>query len=113
MFAAPAATIPFLLFSGFFVNLSAVPVYLHWLTYVSFMRYAFEGSMVAVYGGQRPQLDCPVPFCHFRSGTKFLQQLDMADSSYLNAILALTISFVVIRLAAYLVLVFRIRRSLR
>ena len=28
MFAAPAATIPFLLFSGFFVTLSAVPWYL-------------------------------------------------------------------------------------
>nr|QST15002.1 ABCG1-like protein [Diaphanosoma celebensis] len=113
VFVAPAATIPFLLFSGFFVNLDAVPSYLHWVTYVSFMRYAFEGSMVAVYAGDRPKLHCPVAYCHFKSGAKFLERFDMAHSSYLTTVVALFVSFVVIRLAAYFVLAWKIRRSRR
>ena len=46
----PVACVPLLLFAGFFVNVTTVKWYLQWCSYLSFARYAFEGSLLAVYG---------------------------------------------------------------
>lgn len=109
VFLAPAIAIPFILFSGFFINLSAIPVYMSWMAYSSFMRYAFEGSLVAVYGFNRAALECSEPYCHFRMPIKILEQFDMEQSVFAWCIMALLVGFVLVRLAAYLVLKWRLR----
>lgn len=41
----PIIILPFVIFSGFFVNSHTVPVYFIWVPYISFVRYAF-GALV-------------------------------------------------------------------
>ncbi|KAI9554257.1 ABC protein [Daphnia sinensis] len=109
VFVAPAGTIPFLLFSGFFVNLNSIPIYMSWIADVSFFRYAFAGSMLAIYGDERPPLTCSQPYCHFRYALKFLEQFDLDQSSYYLSVVGLLVFFLVIRVAGYVVLRFKLR----
>jgi len=49
--AAPLAVLPHLIFCGFFINLSNLPLPVQWLQYLSFVRYSFEGLIINEYDG--------------------------------------------------------------
>ncbi len=108
VFLAPTCAIPLVIFGGFFIKLSAIPPYLNWVTYVSFFRYGFEGSMLAIYYG-RPPIDCFQPYCYFRSPNKLLEQFGMSQGSYLLCIVGLLFYFVAMRIAGYFLLRFKLK----
>ncbi|XP_065206688.1 ATP-binding cassette subfamily G member 4-like isoform X2 [Planococcus citri] len=104
VFLAPVMSVPFLLFSGFFVSFDAIPVYLRWITYLSYIRYGFEGTAIATYGYNRTKLNCFQEYCHFRNPTTTLKELDMVDAKFELDIIALIIIFLVLRIAAFIFL---------
>ncbi|XP_022237581.1 ATP-binding cassette sub-family G member 1-like isoform X2 [Limulus polyphemus] len=104
VFLAPASCIPFLLFSGFFITFKTIPGYLQWLSYISYMRYAFEGLMLSIYGFDRPDLECRDTFCPFVDPSNFLEYMDMNKVNLYFNIIILCIFFLAFRLVAYLAL---------
>nr|CAI5864439.1 unnamed protein product [Callosobruchus analis] len=106
VFLGPISTIPMVLFSGFFANLEDIPYYLKWLPYMSYLKYGFEASMVAIYGLNRGKLECKIDYCHFKYPKKFLDQMSMNGdmNTYLIDIGVLSGLFVFLRICAYFVL---------
>uniref|UniRef100_A0A1A9W0H8 ABC transporter domain-containing protein n=1 Tax=Glossina brevipalpis TaxID=37001 RepID=A0A1A9W0H8_9MUSC len=111
VFLAPVMSVPFLLFSGFFVSFDAIPKYLRWITYVSYIRYGFEGTALATYGYNREKLKCHETYCHFKSPTTTLEELDMLNSDFTIDIVALVIIFFVLRITAYLFLKWKLKSA--
>lgn len=94
------------LFSGFFAKLDDIPSYLSWLSYVTYVRYSFEGIMIAVYGLNRAKLTCNTDYCHYKHPTTFLEDMGMKDdiNTYLIDVAALSALFITIRIFAYFLL---------
>lgn len=109
VYLGPVTTIPVVLFSGFFVNFDTIPGYLKWLTYVSYVRYGYEGAMLSVYGYDREKLQCSEAYCHFRSPKKFLEELSMDGANFWIDVGALLSVFIFIRVISYFVLRMKIR----
>ncbi|CAN9502247.1 unnamed protein product [Ophioblennius macclurei] len=108
-FVAPIATIPLLLFSGFFVNFNTIPIYLHWTSYVSYIRYSFEGVILSTYGMNRTTLECPETVCTLQEPTEVLKMMDVEDAKLYIDFISLGVFFLFYRLATYLVLRYKIK----
>ncbi|CAH0560342.1 unnamed protein product [Brassicogethes aeneus] len=106
VFFGPISTIPCVLFSGFFANLDDIPYYLSWLPYMSYLRYSFEASMIAIYGLDRPKLVCKELYCHFKYPTTFLNQMSMKGDmqTYIIDVSVLVGLFILLRIVAYFML---------
>lgn len=104
VYFGPVCNLPILLFSGYLVNLSSIPRYLQWLCDVSYIRYGFEGSMTAVYGFNRTSLNCSQAFCHFKTPSNFLEEMDMDEVNVWFDLIVLVVYLIVLRLLGYFML---------
>lgn len=114
VFLGPVTAIPILLFSGFFVNFDTMPKYLNWLSYLSYVRYSFEGVLQAIYGFDRPHLKSKETFTlidcqNFKNPKLFLEFMDVDKAEVHLDLVFLCLFIVGIRALAYLVLKWRVR----
>lgn len=103
-FLGPTLSVPMMMFAGFGVTLKDLPSYLSWGSYISYLRYGLEGFVGAIYGMDRPILDCPVGYCHYRYPNKFLKEIAMKGDQFWNDIIALVIILFTLRALAYFLL---------
>lgn len=128
VFLGPVSTIPTILFSGFFVTFDVIPNYLQWVTYISYVRFGFEGkklenwrsssslnflfpcqgAMVSIYGMNREKLECNEMYCHYRNPEKFLELMSMSKANFWVDAGALAGIFIGLRVIAYFVLRWRL-----
>uniref|UniRef100_A0A182YMF1 ABC transporter domain-containing protein n=1 Tax=Anopheles stephensi TaxID=30069 RepID=A0A182YMF1_ANOST len=80
---------PFLIFSGFFIHLTDAHPVMHWLFHISFLKYALQGAAMAIFGYDRPRMDCDETYCHFVLPKKFLKEIDMLEADFVEAVIAL------------------------
>ncbi|XP_058805881.1 ATP-binding cassette sub-family G member 1-like isoform X2 [Phymastichus coffea] len=106
----PMAVVPFMVFSGHFVYLNDAPSYIQWLFHVSFFKYAFEGVVVAIYGYDRPKLNCSADYCHFRLPKTLLKMVDMLHSNYWISAVFMIGLYIALDVTAFLLLRVRLRR---
>ncbi|KAL6263477.1 hypothetical protein P5V15_006268 [Pogonomyrmex californicus] len=100
----------FIMFSGFFVHAKDVHPYLNWLFHLSFLKYAFEGVLIAIYGYDRAKLKCSADYCHFAIPEKFLIEFDMKHVNYWHNMTVLILFSITLDIVAYIILNIRVKK---
>lgn len=102
-FFGAIGTAGMLVFAGFLVLFNHMPVFLYYVSYFSYLRYALDGLIQSVYGFNREKLPCPKTemYCHYRTPETLLTELAMTDGKYWVDAVVLLMNFVVLRIIGY------------
>ncbi|XP_063377048.1 ATP-binding cassette sub-family G member 4-like [Cydia fagiglandana] len=112
MFVVPAANIPMLMFSEFFIPYHEMPTYLQPFANISYFRYAFDAFVQAAYGFGREPMPCNKAFCLFRTPQQYLQYLGL-NRPFIYDIYALLIWIVLLQILFVCVLKYRVYKACR
>ncbi|XP_018573015.1 ATP-binding cassette sub-family G member 1 [Anoplophora glabripennis] len=109
-FLGPTLSVPMMMFAGFGVSLRDLPHYLYWGSYISYLRFGLEGIVGAVYGLNRPKLECPedVMYCHYLDPKQFLDIVAVRGDQFSNDVIALLLFLFVLRISAYVILRYKL-----
>ncbi|XP_026476016.1 ATP-binding cassette sub-family G member 4-like [Ctenocephalides felis] len=103
-------TCTMLVFAGFLVQFTHMPIVWSYISNISYLKFGLEGLFIAGYGYGRANLPCPEDiYCHFRSPKTITKELDMNLDNYWVDVGVLAAFFVAVRIAGYCTL----KRTLR
>lgn len=108
----PFVILPFLIFSGLFLRLIDAPKGMQWVFHVSYLKYAVEGACHAIFGFNRPKLECDQIFCLYRTPAKFMKVIDMHRNDYVLDCAMLLLFCIVLQTIAYFVMALRFKYRL-
>ena len=104
--------LPFILFGGLFINISSIPKYFYWLSYLSFAKYGFELLTVIVWDGV-PYVECAnTQVCAYHNGADVIRSYGFSSGNVGEDIGVLIGLLVFFRFIAYLFLLKRSRSQL-
>lgn len=112
MIFGPLTILPFLIFSGFFVQFRDAHPYLRWLFHLSFLKYGFEGVMIAIYGYDRPKLFCSDVYCHFAIPETLLNAVDMKQANYWFCLIVLAALYVMLDIGTFTLLKYKLEKRI-
>ncbi|VVC93868.1 unnamed protein product [Leptidea sinapis] len=110
LFVIPAANIPMLMFSEFFIPYHEMPPYLQPFALISYFRYAFDAFMETAYGFNRGKLPCYKIFCLFKDPKHYLEYLGLSRNFY-NDIMVLVIWILILKISLVIVLRYRVYKA--
>jgi ATP-binding cassette, subfamily G (WHITE), member 1 len=75
---------PFLVFSGFFVQMNHAHSALHWLFKISFLKYALEGCVYSLLGFNRERIECDesdekLNYCRYSYPNQLLRDIGVQE----------------------------------
>lgn len=110
-FLALAMSMIFITSSGFFVSFSVSTIFAPLMSLLTFSRYGFEATVLAIFSFGRENLPCYVEYCHFKSPEILLDELGILRHSIESNIIGLVIILLVLRILAYISLSLKLRSS--
>ncbi|XP_019865848.1 ATP-binding cassette sub-family G member 1 isoform X2 [Aethina tumida] len=89
--------------AGFLVIFTHMPKVMYALTYISYISFAMEGMVQALYGYDRAPLTCPedVEYCHYRFPKRLLEEFGMEKENFWVDVAYLIGNFIVLRVLAF------------
>lgn len=74
--------------------------------YLSYLRYALEGLVAAIYDGNRAPMYCPETemYCQLKEPRALLKEVGMEDVNYWVDVIALIGTFIIFKLICYILL---------
>nr|CAD7452776.1 unnamed protein product [Timema tahoe] len=107
-FVGPAMAVPLMLLAvyGLGGESTNIPLYIKPFMYMSYLRYALEGLVIATYGNNRAALICPDEevYCHFKHPKTLLQETGMEKANIWVAITGLVVFYIIFRSIFYFLL---------
>ncbi|XP_075224485.1 ATP-binding cassette sub-family G member 4-like isoform X2 [Lycorma delicatula] len=111
VFVVPASSIPMFLLSGYFQRPKDLTIGFQYLSYLSYFKYAFEAAILSVFGYNRERLPCSQPYCHYRSLSKFIDDIGVDDFCYWEKINALVLWIFILQISLFCSLKWKIHKS--
>lgn len=95
-----------ILFAGFLVLFNHMSTFLYYVSYSSYMRYALEGLVLAIYGYGRDPLMCSgdKDYCHYRFPEIAFKEIGMKDGRFWIDVSSLSIYLIFILILSYVTL---------
>ncbi|CAH2076091.1 unnamed protein product, partial [Iphiclides podalirius] len=110
-FIGAITTCAMIVFAGFLVLYAHMTPVMRVVSYMSFLKYAFEALVLSMYSYGRSPLSCPddVIYCHMRYPNKVIEEFRINPDNYWFNIAVLCTEILVVRILAY----FTLRRTVK